>query len=54
MTGTVLTVDGGMMARANMPIRQKPPKPALSTADKNDSYNPSASSNVVFEIPTVT
>lgn len=27
MTGTVLTVDGGMMARANMPNRPKPPKP---------------------------
>jgi glucose 1-dehydrogenase len=27
MTGTVLTVDGGMMARANMPIRPRPPPP---------------------------
>ena len=27
MTGTVLTVDGGMMARANMPIRPRPPAP---------------------------
>ena len=26
MTGTILTVDGGMMARANMPIRPRPPK----------------------------
>jgi len=26
MTGSVLTVDGGMMARANMPIRPRPPK----------------------------
>ena len=25
MTGNILTVDGGMMARANMPIRPKPP-----------------------------
>lgn len=27
MTGTILTVDGGMMARANMPIRPRPLKP---------------------------
>lgn len=26
MTGSILTVDGGMMARANMPIRPRPPK----------------------------
>lgn len=27
MTGTILTVDGGMMARANMPNRPRPLKP---------------------------
>eukprot|EP00957_Ditylum_brightwellii_P167530 12752892-Ditylum_brightwellii.AAC.1 len=26
-SGTILTVDGGMTARANMPFRPKPPKP---------------------------
>lgn len=26
MTGSILTVDGGMMARANMPIRKRPPR----------------------------
>ena len=27
MSGSILTIDGGMIARANMPFRQKPPKP---------------------------
>ena len=33
MSGTVLTVDGGMMARANMPVRPRPPKPAPRVED---------------------
>lgn len=47
MTGNILTVDGGMMARANMPIRPKPPKPA-TTVDKS---NVSKDSKVRFEVP---
>ena len=49
MTGNILTVDGGMMSRANMPVRPKPPKPAVT--QKNDSSNDSKSSKVSFEVP---
>lgn len=34
MSGTVLTVDGGMMSRANMPIRPRPPKPAAKEEEE--------------------
>jgi glucose 1-dehydrogenase len=47
MTGNILTVDGGMMARANMPIRPKPPKQATPV----DKKNVSNASRVTFEVP---
>ena len=31
MTGTILTIDGGMMSRANMPFRPRPAKPTTSS-----------------------
>ena len=52
MTGNVLTVDGGMMARANMPIRPKPSKPVIN--DKNERSVGAAgerASNIAFEVP---
>lgn len=49
MTGNILTVDGGMMSRANMPVRPKPPKPVV--AQKNDSSNDLKTSKVSFEVP---
>jgi hypothetical protein len=51
MTGNILTVDGGMMARANMPIRPKPPKPA-GEASVNGSGKESGGSKVLFEVPS--
>ena len=36
MTGTVLSIDGGMMARANMPFRPRPPVPAQTAATSVD------------------
>ena len=45
MTGTVLTVDGGMMARANMPIRPRPPKPEAAQDDEQGT-------GVLFEVPS--
>ena len=50
MTGEVLTVDGGMMARANMPIRPRPPKPVVDEQDKKTIQN--VSKGVSFEVPT--
>lgn len=50
MTGEVLTVDGGMMARANMPIRPRPPKPVVDEQDKKTIHN--VASGVSFEVPT--
>ena len=50
MTGTVLTVDGGMMARANMPIRPRPPKPVADEQDKKTIHN--VASGVSFEVPS--
>lgn len=32
-TGTILMVDGGMMSRANMPFRPRPPKPDSGEGD---------------------
>eukprot|EP00956_Cyclotella_meneghiniana_P024489 scaffold49232_cov103-Cyclotella_meneghiniana.AAC.5 len=49
MTGNILTVDGGMMSRANMPVRPKPSKPVV--AQKNDSSNDLKTSKVSFEVP---
>ena len=34
-TGTILTVDGGMTSRSNMPFRPKPPKPEAIAAKVN-------------------
>ncbi|KAL7525561.1 hypothetical protein ACHAXR_001061, partial [Thalassiosira sp. AJA248-18] len=56
MSGSVLTVDGGMMARANMPIRPRPPKPA-EPAGVEDDLNGSEekaeeSDGVFFEVPS--
>ncbi len=38
-TGTILTIDGGMTSRSNMPIRPKPAKPESqpTTGNSNDS-----------------
>ena len=38
MTGTILSIDGGMMARANMPFRPRPPAPApaMDTSGTNN------------------
>ena len=54
MTGNILTVDGGMMSRANMPIRPKPPKPADSpnSTDKSDDSNEPKASKVTYEVPS--
>ena len=58
MTGTILTVDSGMMARANMPIRPKPPPPKMKkkTGDRADDWLEESSSSsptgMVFEVPT--
>lgn len=49
MSGTVLNVDGGMMARANMPIRPRPPKPEAK--DESREKGP-ASTGVSFEVPS--
>ena len=46
-TGTILTVDGGMMARSNMPFRPRPPKPEV----QETSEAPSSSTGVLFEVP---
>jgi len=35
MTGAVLSIDGGMMARANMPFRPRPPAPAPTSGDSD-------------------
>lgn len=46
-TGTIMTVDGGMMARSNMPFRPRPPKPEV-VRETNEA---SSSTGVLFEIP---
>ena len=48
MTGTILSIDGGMMARANMPFRPRPPAPA-SAVDASGADN--ICENVAFERP---
>lgn len=53
MSGTVLTVDGGMMARANMPIRPRPPKPepeGNKLSETQEKVN--EKKGVLFEVPT--
>ena len=61
MTGTILTVDGGMMARANMPIRPKPPplttkkkKMGDCTDDWLEERSSSPPTDIVFEVPKET
>jgi len=55
MSGTVLTCDGGMMARANMPIRPRPPKPeskgAMNDSDGSQEKE-NESTGVLFEVPS--
>jgi len=54
MSGTILTVDGAMMARANMPMRPKPPKTAAKiygNRNENGDVNDASSSSVLFEVP---
>lgn len=51
MTGTVLTVDGGMMARANMPVRPKPPKPVINNNGRSAEAADESASNIAFEVP---
>ena len=48
MTGTILSIDGGMMARANMPFRPRPPAPAPAV-DASSANN--ICENVAFERP---
>eukprot|EP00580_Thalassiosira_gravida_P015356 CAMPEP_0201664502 /NCGR_PEP_ID=MMETSP0494-20130426/5949_1 /ASSEMBLY_ACC=CAM_ASM_000839 /TAXON_ID=420259 /ORGANISM="Thalassiosira gravida, Strain GMp14c1" /LENGTH=296 /DNA_ID=CAMNT_0048143279 /DNA_START=338 /DNA_END=1228 /DNA_ORIENTATION=- len=52
MSGTVLNVDGGMMARANMPIRPRPPMPKSNTVDDTNESGEKESTGISFEIPT--
>jgi len=53
MSGTVLTVDGGMMARANMPIRPRPPKPEPEANNglNGSQENANESNGILFEVP---
>ena len=52
MTGTVLSIDGGMMSRANMPFRPRPPAPSDNKADdkSKDSVDNNISAEVELEI----
>ena len=49
MTGTVLSIDGGMMARANMPFRPRPPVPEPKSASGSDVDE--VCQDVTFERP---
>ena len=49
MTGTVLSIDGGMMARANMPFRSRPPLPEPTSASGSDMDE--VCQDVAFERP---
>ena len=51
MTGTVLSIDGGMMSRANMPFRPRPPVPAPTSATSSDSDVNKICKDVAFERP---
>jgi glucose 1-dehydrogenase len=54
MTGTVLTLDGGMMARANMPIRPRPTIPPSPRSKKmvGGAFDDNVDSrDIVFEVP---
>lgn len=48
MSGTVLTVDGGMIARANMPFRPRPPAPSTSNDDSAQRISQKAAGQVIF------
>ena len=54
-TGTVLTVDGGMMARASMPFRPRPPKPepsdVIPDSNGNGARADSGATHASFEVP---
>ena len=59
MTGTVLTLDGGMMARANMPVRRRPPPvspppppPRYERAVGGAFDDRDDSRDIVFEVPS--
>jgi len=54
MSGTVLTVDGGMMSRANMPFRPRPAKPYAAGNESvgAGSVNANLSSTSTFEVPS--
>lgn len=49
MSGTVLTVDGGMMARSNMPMRPRPPKP--DEGERRSEAVNGSNQSVSFELP---
>ena len=49
ITGTVLSIDGGMMARANMPFRPRPPVPGPTSA--SGSGVDEVCQDVAFERP---
>jgi len=46
MTGTIVTLDGGMSGRANMPFRPRPPK-----ADSGDNVFSAVCAEVDFVVP---
>ncbi|KAL7471768.1 hypothetical protein ACHAXS_012078 [Conticribra weissflogii] len=54
MSGTVLTIDGGMMGRANMPLRPRPAKPndAMNEKVGAGSANGDLPSTSTFEVPS--
>ena len=39
MTGNVLTIDGGMTSRSNMPFRPRPPSSSSEDKDDNNMYD---------------
>ncbi|KAL7550064.1 hypothetical protein ACHAWF_013299 [Thalassiosira exigua] len=54
MSGTILTVDGGMMARSNMPFRPRPPKPesdATNGCVNGSEEEARNEAGVLFEVP---
>jgi len=51
MSGTILTVDGGMMARANMPFRPRPPAPNTEKDASDGADGKDVCSSADFELP---